>query len=123
MDIEDTTDWLGIPTPLETCQQHIAMLEDEVQELTRQLRESRHRVFKLVEMHAEVSKERDKLRAEDEKNKNTMSNLYLENSKLGNTVNSMKIIRAQNDHLRRELSELKMTAAEKKRELAAKGEI
>ncbi|MCK9802077.1 hypothetical protein M1B34_31565 [Pseudomonas sp. MAFF 302030] len=107
MDIEDTTDWLGIPTPLETCQQHIAMLEDEVQELTRQLRESRQRVFKLVEMYAEVSKERDKLRAEDEKNKNKMSELYLKNSELGNTINSLKIVKAQNDQLHRELSELR----------------
>ena len=63
-EIEDTSDWLGTPTELETCRQFLLMLENEVQELTSQLRKARQDVFGLVQMHAEVSKERDQLRAD-----------------------------------------------------------
>lgn len=52
MDIEDTADWLGIPTPLETCKQQILLLENEVAELNLQLRASRENIFKLVNMRA-----------------------------------------------------------------------
>jgi len=63
-EIEDTGDWLGCPTPLETCQHQLRMYENEFEELTLQLRQERERIFKLVEMHAEVSEQRDLLRAE-----------------------------------------------------------
>ena len=35
-EIEDTDDWLGSPTPLETCRHSLRMYENEVQELTLQ---------------------------------------------------------------------------------------
>ncbi|WP_411835543.1 hypothetical protein ACLBNB_18025 [Pseudomonas chlororaphis subsp. aurantiaca] len=63
-DIEDTDDWLGIPTPLETAIQHGKLLENEIQELTTQLREARQNIFKLVAMHAQVSTERDQLKTD-----------------------------------------------------------
>ena len=63
-DIEDTSDWLGCPTELETCRYFLRMTENEVQELTLQLRKAREDIFCLVQMHAEVSKERDLLRTE-----------------------------------------------------------
>ena len=63
-EIEDTSDWLGCPTELETCRQFLRMYENEVQELNLQARKAREDVFGLVQMHAEVSKERDQLRAE-----------------------------------------------------------
>jgi uncharacterized coiled-coil DUF342 family protein len=62
--IEDTSDWLGCPTPLETCRHQLRMLENEVEELTLQLCQARQNIFKLVEMHADVSAERDALRSE-----------------------------------------------------------
>ncbi|MDP9709276.1 UNVERIFIED_ORG: uncharacterized coiled-coil DUF342 family protein [Pseudomonas fluorescens] len=58
-DIENTDDWLGGPTPLETCRQQLRMYENEFEELNRQLREERERIFKLVEMHAEAVRQRD----------------------------------------------------------------
>lgn len=61
---EDTGDWLGSPTELETCQQYLRIFENEVQELTLQLRKTRQDIFGLVQMHADVSAERDQLRAE-----------------------------------------------------------
>ncbi|MGP6423930.1 hypothetical protein [Pseudomonas pharyngis] len=59
LDIEDTDDWLGCPTPLETCRQQLRLYENEFEELNRQLREERERIFKLVEMHSEVVRQRD----------------------------------------------------------------
>ena len=63
-EIQDTSDWLGCPTELETCRQFLRMTENEVQELTLQLRKAREDIFGLVQMHAEVSNERDQLRGE-----------------------------------------------------------
>ena len=63
-EIEDTSDWLGSPTELETCQHYLRMLENEVQELALQLRKSREDIFGLVQMHADASSERVRLRVE-----------------------------------------------------------
>jgi len=41
LDIEDTSDWLGCPTELETITHYKLILENEVQELTAQLRKAR----------------------------------------------------------------------------------
>ncbi|VVN47220.1 hypothetical protein [Pseudomonas fluorescens] len=64
LEIEDTSDWLGSPMELETCRHYLRMLENEVQELTQQLRKTREDVFGLVQMHADVTKGREQLRAE-----------------------------------------------------------
>jgi len=64
LDIEDTSDWLGCPTELETCRYFLRTYENEIQELTLQMRKAREDVFGLVQMHADVSRERDQLRTE-----------------------------------------------------------
>lgn len=64
LDIEDTSDWLACPTELETCRYFLRMTENEVQELTLQLRKSREDIFCLVQMHADASRECGVLRAE-----------------------------------------------------------
>ncbi|MDS9878999.1 hypothetical protein RMI40_29610 [Pseudomonas protegens] len=56
---DDTADWLGIPTPLETCKQHILLLENEVAELNLQLRAARENIYKLVNMQAQTENDRD----------------------------------------------------------------
>jgi hypothetical protein len=63
-EIEDTSDWLGTPTPLEMYKHSCLMLENEVQELTTQLRKARQDIFGLIEMHAAEAKEAARLRAE-----------------------------------------------------------
>ncbi|WCM53514.1 hypothetical protein OH720_11045 [Pseudomonas sp. WJP1] len=63
LEIEDTSDWLGCPTELETCRYLLRMTENKVQELTLQLRKSREDIFGLVQMHADVTKECGALRA------------------------------------------------------------
>ncbi len=62
--IEDTDDWLGCPTPLETCRHQLALYENEFEELNLQLRQAREQIFKLVEMHAAAATARDQLRTE-----------------------------------------------------------
>ena len=64
LEIEDTSDWLGCPTELETCRYFLRITENEVQELTLQLRKAREDIFGLVQMHADVTKECATLRAE-----------------------------------------------------------
>ncbi|MEN5136070.1 MULTISPECIES: hypothetical protein [unclassified Pseudomonas] len=63
-DIENTDDWLGCPTPLETCRQQLRLYENEFEELNPQLRQAREQIFKLVEMHAAAATERDQLRTQ-----------------------------------------------------------
>ncbi|WP_053183704.1 hypothetical protein [Pseudomonas thivervalensis] len=80
-EIEDTSDWLGCPTPLEMYRHSCHMLENEVQELTTLLRKARQDIFGLVEMYAAESKECARLRAELEKAKwawNSEHLLYVE---------------------------------------------
>ncbi len=64
LEIEDTSDWLGCPTELETCRYFLRITENEVQELTLQLRKAREDIFGLVQMHADVTKECGALRAD-----------------------------------------------------------
>ena len=64
LEIEDTSDWLGCPTDLETCRYFLRMTENEVQELALQPRKAREDIFGLVQMHADATKECGALRAE-----------------------------------------------------------
>lgn len=88
LDIEDTTDWLGCPTPLEMYKHSCLMLENEVQELTTQLRKARQDIFGLVEMHATEAKECTRLRAALEKMKWELSAQYLAYTTLSNSTRS-----------------------------------
>ncbi|AWY39405.1 hypothetical protein DKY63_05590 [Pseudomonas putida] len=62
-EIEDTSDWFGSPTPLETCRHQLRMYENEFDELNLLLREAREKIFKLVEMHTEAIQQRDEAMA------------------------------------------------------------
>ena len=63
LEIENTDDWLGCPSPLETCQHQLRLYENEFEELNLQLRQAREQIFKLVDMHAEAINQRDEARA------------------------------------------------------------
>ncbi|MBA4361978.1 hypothetical protein C1X35_32435 [Pseudomonas sp. FW306-1C-G01A] len=58
-EIEDTSDWLGCPTELETCRHYLRLLENEVQELNLHLRKAREDIFGLVQMYDEAITQRD----------------------------------------------------------------
>ncbi|VVP28305.1 hypothetical protein PS732_04254 [Pseudomonas fluorescens] len=60
--IEDTDDWVGTPTLLETCRHQLMMCENEIQECTLRPREERERIFTLAEFLIEATKERGALR-------------------------------------------------------------
>ncbi|MCY1256112.1 hypothetical protein D9M68_51240 [compost metagenome] len=107
-EIEDTSDWLGCPTPLDTCRHQLRMLENEIQELTLQLRQAREKIFKLVEIHAEASGERDALRSQLTGAKAEISHLRDDNSELSGTVRSLLLVSDQRDHLFRENQKLLM---------------
>ncbi len=51
---EDTSAWLGCPTPLEMYRQHGRLLENEIQELNLQLRKARADVFGISQMLLET---------------------------------------------------------------------
>jgi hypothetical protein len=59
LDIEDTSDWLGCPTELETITHYSRILENEVQELNLQLRVASENIFGLVKMYDEAWAQRD----------------------------------------------------------------
>lgn len=63
-EIEDTSDWLGCPTPLETCRHQLRLYENEFEELILQLRQARENIFGLVQMRADASEECGRLRTE-----------------------------------------------------------
>ncbi|WP_431494817.1 hypothetical protein [Pseudomonas brassicacearum] len=87
LEIEDTSDWLGCPTPLEMYRHSCDMLENEVQELTTHLRKARQDIFGLVEMHAAEAKECARLRAELEKAKWAWNSEHLRYVELMNKSN------------------------------------
>ena len=100
MDIEDTTDWLGIPAPLETCKQQILLLENEVAELNLQLRASRENIFKLVNMRAQTERDRDEALARLREKAGDCANLRQKVSDLELTIRSHE---RANEDLRRQI--------------------
>jgi regulator of replication initiation timing len=61
--IEDTDDWLGTPTPLETCRHQLRMYENEFEELTMKLERALENVHGLVKDNDALRRETDSLRA------------------------------------------------------------
>lgn len=52
---EDTSDWLGCPSPLEMYKHQCALLEDEIADLYAKLRNARINVTGLIQMNDELS--------------------------------------------------------------------
>ena len=101
--IEDTSDWLGSPTELETCRQYMLMLENEVQELTLQLRKAREDIFGLVQMNGQLSNEKSKLKSELGRANTQIERLHIKTSELNSQVGSLLLIKDQRDYLLRRM--------------------
>lgn len=99
-DTDTADDWLGIPTPLETCKQHILLLENEVVELNRQLRAARENIYKLVNMQAQTEKDRDEALARLREKAGEASDLRRKVSDLELSVRSKD---RANEDLRRQI--------------------
>ncbi|WP_409037440.1 hypothetical protein [Pseudomonas sp. 2957] len=61
--IEDTDDWLGNPTPLETCRHQLRMYENEFEALTLKLDRALANIEGLVRDNDALTEERISLRA------------------------------------------------------------
>lgn len=99
-EIEDTSEWLGTPTRLETVKHYASMLEEDIQDLKRQLQAAKDNVTSLVAMN-------DQLSAELQKNRTWMANLEAETTEQLAEIQSLSMVRDQNDKLRRELEAAK----------------
>jgi regulator of replication initiation timing len=95
-EIEDTSEWLGTPTRLETVKHYASMLEEDIQDLKRQLQAAKENITSLVAMN-------DQLKAELQKNRTWMANLEAETTEQLAEIQSLSMVRDQNDKLRREL--------------------
>ncbi|WP_353844757.1 hypothetical protein [Pseudomonas sp. MG-9] len=111
--IEETDDWLGCPTPLETCRHQLALYENEFEELNLQLRQARERIFKLVEMNDELSAGKAKAEAALKKSAADAARLQSERGELLGQVNSLMRVSDQRDYLFLENQRLLMEARER----------
>ncbi|MHA6234303.1 hypothetical protein [Pseudomonas fluorescens group sp. PF-69] len=99
-EIEDTDDWLGSPTQLETVKHYASMLEEDIHELRRQLQSAKENISNLVGMNDQLSDELKKAR-------DWMANLEAETTEQLAEIQSLSLVRDQNEKLRRELQEAK----------------
>ncbi len=87
--IEDTDDWLGNPTPLETCRHQLRMYENEFEALTLKLERALANIEGLVRDNDALTEERNSLRA---KLQHTESDLLSERRKIA-------LVEHNRDHL------------------------
>jgi regulator of replication initiation timing len=99
-EIEDTSDWLGNPTRLETVKHYASMLEEDIQDLKRQLQGSKENISSLVNMNDQLSVELKKART-------WMANLEAETTEQLSEIRSLSMVRDQNEMLRKELETAK----------------
>lgn len=99
-EIEDTSDWLGSPTRLETVKHYASMLEEDIHGLKCQLQSAKENIADLVNMN-------DKLSDELKKARTWMANLEAETTEQLAEIQSLSLVRDQNEKLRRELEAVK----------------
>ena len=108
---EDTSAWLGCPTPLEMYKHHCALLEDELNQTQVMLHKARRNIAGLVQLSDDLSTR--KASAEDALNKarSEVARLNRENSEMDRKINGLLTVAEQRDYLTREnqrlLKELK----------------
>ena len=115
-EIEDTSDWLGSPSELETCKQYMLMLENEVQELTLQLCKAREDIFGLVQMNGRLSEAKSKVKSELNNANTQIARLQSETYDLSSQVRGLLLVQDQRDHfhLLREIRERERKAFEQR---------
>lgn len=99
---EDTSAWLGCPTPLEMYQHQCALLEDELTATQKRLNDARRNIAGLVQMCDLLSTGKAVAEAELKKAAEDVGRLNLENSQLDRRINSMMGVAQQRDRLFRE---------------------
>ncbi|WP_454838186.1 hypothetical protein [Pseudomonas mohnii] len=99
-EIEDTSDWLGTPSRLETVKHYASMLEEDIHGLKCQLQSAKENIADLVNMNDRLSDELKKART-------WMANLEAETTEQLAEIQSLSLVRDQNEKLRRELEAVK----------------
>lgn len=100
-DIEDTSDWLGCPTQLETVKHYASILEEDLQALKRELRAARENISGLLQMN-------DQQAAELERKRLWMANLESETTDQLSEIHTLKRVLDQKEVIIRELEALKL---------------
>lgn len=95
-EIEDTSDWLGCPTQLETVKHYASMLEEDIQALKRDLRAAKENITGLVEMN-------DQLSAELVKARSWIASLQVQTTDQLTELGSLRLVKSQNEILHRQL--------------------
>jgi regulator of replication initiation timing len=95
-EIEDTSEWLGSPTRLETVKHYASMLEEDVQDLKRQLQAAKENISTLVEMN-------DQLSTELQKKRTWMANLEAETTEQLAQIRTLTLVLDQKERIIREL--------------------
>ena len=103
---EDTSAWLGCPTPLEMYQHQCAMLEDEIASLHQQLRAARENIQGLIQMNDDLSAGKATAELALKKALENIARLNRENSEMGRKIASLDVVADQRDHLFRENQKL-----------------
>lgn len=96
---EDTSTWLGCPTPLEMYKHQCALLEDELNETLKRLSDARRNIAGLVQMGDLLATGKALAEVALKKAAADLADAYLENSLLGRQVNSLMIVAEQRDQL------------------------
>lgn len=99
---DDTSVWLGCPTPLEMYKHQCALLEDELNQTQSALNRARRNIAGLVQLSDDLAT--GKTSAEDAlyKARSEVARLNRENSEMDRKVNGLLIVSEQRDHMFRE---------------------
>ncbi|MGE1156972.1 hypothetical protein [Pseudomonas kitaguniensis] len=99
---EDTSAWLGCPSPLEMYKHQCSLLEEELTEAYALLRKARKNIAGLVQLSDELSAGKALAEAELKKAMITIARNNFENSELDGKVRSLELIASQRDNVLRE---------------------
>ena len=95
-EIEDTSDWLGSPSRLETVQHYASMLEEDIQALKQELRAAKENIAGLVAMN-------DQLSADLKRARKWLANREAETTVQLSQIQSITLVLSQKDRIIREL--------------------
>lgn len=91
----DAENWPDNPTREEMMRQHIHLLEEECRLFQLELNRYRKNLAKLIDIHTDVTIERDKIRAELKQTEARLSDCLRENSSLSNRIGGLEGCRDQ----------------------------
>ena len=100
-EIEDTSDWLGSPTELETLKHYAGMLEEDIQAMKLKLRSAKENITGLITMN-------DELTADLQRKRTWIANLESETTEQLTDIQRLNRILDQKEAVIRELQAIKL---------------